>query len=144
MKARKITTITARLVATAARTGVPGVAMAAHSNDSSTPPTAIRTRNGARHIGEWKPNTHTAASAPEASTVPDTARTAKLVQSKPLAGRKDIVFGGRLSGDRAIAALPALEFGDRRLQVFGAVVRPVDGLKDQFGVGAFPQQEIRD
>src|SRR5579859_1734939 len=128
----------------AARTAAPGVAMAAHSNDSSTPPTAIRTRKGARHSGAWKPKTQTAPRAPAASTAPDTARTAKLFQSNPLAGRKDIVFGGRLAGDRAIAPLTALEFGDRRLQVVGAVVRPVDGLEDQFRVGALPEQEIGD
>src|SRR5665213_604195 len=112
--------------------------MAAHSMDSSAPATAIRMRKGARHRIAGQSNTQTAHSETAARTTPETALTPKLSQSKRLARGKNVI-----DGDAAVAPLTGMEVGHGGFQVLGAIVGPIDILKDQLGVGAFPQKEVR-
>ena len=49
---------------------------------------------------------------------------------------------GRHRRHLAEATLARLELLDRRAQVLGAVVGPIDVLEDQLGVGALPEQEV--
>src|SRR5665213_164209 len=137
--ASRITPTTANEVTAAARLAACGVAIAAHSIDSSTPATAIIIKKGARHSAGRHPKTHTAARAAQARTRPEAARTAKLFQSKGLARGKNVI-----DGDTAISSLARMEFGDRGFQMLGSIVGPIDILENQFGIGALPQKKIGD
>jgi len=132
-----ITLTTANVVTNAERLEALGVAIAAHSNDRSAPATAMSIRNGARHSGAGQLKTQTAHSAMAARTRPETTLTPKLVQSNALARDKDVI-----DSDPAVASLTRVEIGNSRLQMLRSIVRPVDILEDQFGVGAFPKQEV--
>src|SRR5579863_5200569 len=49
-----------------------------------------------------------------------------------------------IDGHAAIPTLARLEFDDRGAQVIRSVIGPIDVLEDQLGVGALPQQEVRE